>query len=386
MSCDLQELSPLSPAEKAGCAPSCSNREEDKVTPPPPCKILILDDDTDLLDAYRDLLSRLPSAPEVHIASSASRAFALLESEPFALLITDLRMPKIDGFQVLMSVRRKFPSLRTVVLTGLTDEQYRARAYAMGIDLYTEKPSAPGEIRLFAQCIEGLLVRDHAALGGFRGVQSKGLLDLVQSECLSQNTSVLRVTNGSLEARIWINGGDVIDAQLKDLRGEEAFKSAFAWRSGSFEILPGEPTRTRTIFTSHHALLLDSAQSLDEADAEAHSGDALAPCSALAPLARVPGVESLLIVEAENAAAFESWGVENAERFAEWTQRTTQDFCALGEHLQAGALTCIETRGARRHLAVLFRTGHALLAGIDRAFSPRQVRETLQSIVARWDP
>src|SRR2546428_6477075 len=50
-------------------------------------KILILDDDADLLDAYRELLSRLPSRPEVHTANSAARAFALLESEPFAVSV-----------------------------------------------------------------------------------------------------------------------------------------------------------------------------------------------------------------------------------------------------------------------------------------------------------
>jgi DNA-binding NarL/FixJ family response regulator len=51
------------------------------------------------------------------------------------LLISDLNMPKMDGLQVLMLVRRKFPQLRTAVLTSVADEQFRARGYAMGIDL-----------------------------------------------------------------------------------------------------------------------------------------------------------------------------------------------------------------------------------------------------------
>lgn len=349
--------------------------------------MLILDDDAGFLDAYREILSRLPSQPEVHTAGSAPRAFALLESEPFALLITDLRMPKIDGFQVLMSVRREFPSLRTVVLTALADDQYRARAYAMGIDLYAEKPNAPGEVRLFAQCIEGLLARDENAGGGFRGVQHRSLLDLVQGECLSQNSSVLRVTNGSLEARIWVGGGDVIDAQLKDLRGEEAFKCAFAWKSGAFEILPGEPARERTIFTSYHGLLLDSAQLLDETGAHLAEQDGAAGTNpALARLARIAGVESLLLIPDQNNGAHESWGVENAEGFAAWTRNVARDFLAISEHLEAGGVECIETRGPLRHLAVMPRHGQILLAGLDRALSGREARATLRDIAACWEP
>jgi CheY-like chemotaxis protein len=330
----------------------------------------------------------LPSRPEVHTANSAARAFALLESESFALMITDLRMPKMDGFQVLTGVRQRFPSLRTIVLTSLVDEQYRARAYAMDIDLYTEKPGTPGEIKLFIQCVESLLNR--GAGGGFRGVQSKSLMDLIQLECLSQNSSVLRITNGSLEAKIWIQGGDVIDAHLKDLGGEEAFKSIFAWRSGNFEILPGEPGRKRTIFTSHQGLLLDTAQMLDEVgttSVEEGLDDAVSrPSPALAPLARVGGVESLLIVNAENAREFEAWGVENAERFAEWTQHLAREWRTLGERLNAGTLDGIETLGSTRHLALLSRDGRELLAGLDRTLSAKQVREAVKDIAARWEP
>ena len=99
-------------------------------------KILILDDDADWLTLCRDLLAALPSRPEILTANNAKRALALLETEKIRLLISDLKMPRIDGLQMISIVRRRFPETRTVVLSGLEDEDYRSRAYALGVDLF----------------------------------------------------------------------------------------------------------------------------------------------------------------------------------------------------------------------------------------------------------
>ena len=100
-------------------------------------KILLLDDDTDWLSLCRELLDNtLPSKPEILTANTARRALTLLETEQIRLLICDLKMPRIDGLQMLAIVRRRFPELRTVVLSALEDEEFRSRAYALGVDLF----------------------------------------------------------------------------------------------------------------------------------------------------------------------------------------------------------------------------------------------------------
>src|SRR5437868_14766671 len=137
-------------------------------------KILLLDDDQDFLDLYREMLSQhLSCLPDVRVASTGARALAMLESELFHLLIVDLNMPKMDGLQVLSIARRKYPELRLVILTGIREEQFRTRAYAMGVDQYWIKPESDQEMGLFMESIESLL--SHEAKGGFRGVQSKSL-------------------------------------------------------------------------------------------------------------------------------------------------------------------------------------------------------------------
>src|SRR5213593_4687850 len=211
-------------------------------------KILLLDDDHDLVELYREMLCRLPSQPEIFTATSGARAIALLDSQSFSLLISDLNMPKMDGLQVLTIVRRKFPQLRTAVMTSVVDAQFRTRAYAMGIDLFLEKPNTGREIRFFIDCIESLLDREPDR-GGFRGVQSKSLVDIIQLECLSQSSSVLKITNGVVEGKIWIQNGEVIDSEAAGVTAEPAFQRILSWKTGSFEIFPADPLRARAIFT-----------------------------------------------------------------------------------------------------------------------------------------
>src|SRR5262249_1154012 len=197
--------------------------------------------------------------------TSGARALAMLKSEPFRLLLCDLKMPKMDGLQVLTIVRRRFPELRTVVMTAVHNEEFRSRAYALGVDLFWLKPDRQQNMEMFIQCIESLLGRDDE--GGFRGVQSKSMMDLIQMECLSQSSTVLRITRGSLTGRIWISQGELIDAETDGDRGERAFRRILEWKSGTFENLPAEPTRERTITKPANALLLEAAQAFDETNA-----------------------------------------------------------------------------------------------------------------------
>lgn len=352
-------------------------------------KILLLDDDQDLLEVYRDMLATLPSSPEVRIASSGARAIALLESEPFSLLVSDLNMPKMDGLQVLTIVRRKFPHLRTAVMTSVADPQFRARAYAMGIDLFLEKPNTPQEVSLFTDCIESLLGRE--VDGGFRGVQSKSLMDIVQLECLSHSNSILKITNGPWTGRIWFENGEVIDAEAPELQGEKAFAKILSWKTGAFEILPPDANRSRTIHASVHGLLLDSAQAIDEAQADAGSTDSGAGTESEAPtresplteLSKFEGVEFIMTIREDSGQA-DSWGVENPERLAVWLRDTVQRLRELGDDFHTGQINRFEGLTTQARLLVIPRGPVALCAGFNRSIPADQARETAEKMIALW--
>lgn len=353
-------------------------------------KLLLLDDEPEALELYRRFLSRLPSQPEIHTATSGARAIRLLESEPFNLLISDLKMPKMDGLQVLTIVKRRFPHLRTAVMTALADEQFRARAYAIGIDLFLEKPGTSHEITFFLDCIEGLLGREHEA--GFRGVQSKTLVDLIQLECLSQSSSTLKIVHGPAEARIWIQNGEIIDAAAGDLTGEAAFRKILSWKFGHFEVLPAEPARPRTIQGSYQGLLLETAHALDEAHAleDPHANQAELPPeprvagSPLSEIARMNGVEFVIAASSREKQKCKVWGVENPDQMAEWMRETLHRFRSLGESLEVGQLNRIEGAGTQCQVVLAAFGEDELCVGFQRNLARDVLRKTMKNIFAKW--
>lgn len=346
-------------------------------------KILLADDDPDLLNLYREVLGQLPTKPEIFTAASGARAIAMLEAEPFHLLICDLKMPKLDGLQVLAIVRRKFPQVRTVALTAEVDEQYRSRAYALGVDLFWHKPTTDQETKLFLECIESLLGRESE--GGFRGMQSKSLMDIIQLECISQSSSVVRISNGATTGCIWIQNGDPVDAEAADLRGETAFQRILSWKSGNFEMLPADPSRPRTIFKSYNALLLESAQAIDESQGGVTADGMPRPAgTALPELTQFEGLEFVLSTKAGQAGYEVARGLENPERLAAWSRKSLERFRSLGERLGAGPLEQIEGYGPQRHVAVVAQKETEYCIGWMHSLAPEQVRESMKKLVAIW--
>ena len=345
-------------------------------------RILLVDDDSDMLDMYQEILSNLPCKPEIDIANSGARAIALLETETYRLLITDLKMPRMDGLQVLTIVRRQYPNLRTVVLTSVVDEQFRSRVYALGVDLFWQKPATEREVAMFRDCVDSLLEREDQP--GFRGVQSKSLMDIIQLECLSQSSSVLRITNGPLVGKIWINQGELFDAEAGNLHAEEAFQHILSWKTGNFEVLPAEENHPQAITTSYNAMLLQSAQAIDEARGERDglnvpTGDR----PTHDPLTQLQNLEFFIASKAGEKPE-EARGIENPERLADWTHSTLQRFRALGDRLQAGQPDTIVGLGQQRHVGLTQQGEIAICAGWHVTRDVSQIRRFTKKAAALW--
>jgi DNA-binding NarL/FixJ family response regulator len=347
-------------------------------------KILILDDEADWLEMCREMLAQLPSQPEIRSATTGAHAVAQLDAEPFRLLICDLKMPRIDGLQVLAIVRRRFPDLRTVVLTGLEDEEFRSRAYALGVDLFWLKSDMQQNMKMFLDCLESLLGRD--MVDGFRGIQNKSLMDIIQMECLSRNSTLLRLTRGPLVAKIWIQDGELIDAEVQGAHGETAFRKILYWKSGTFENLPAEPNHERVIQKSVNALLLESAQSMDE-DSEQQT-EIIEKTAHRKTVWRISlltreGAEFVVAVPPEGEP--EAWGTQSVEQQAKLARRVMELVRQLGERLEAGPLSHISGTSAERNVLLLTRENKLFVVGWPPDNDKTDALEKTKKIVASWD-
>lgn len=84
-------------------------------------KILLIDDE----EQIRKVLKRLfmKTDYEVFLAEGSQQALELLQEEKFDMLITDLRMPGMDGYELLTEVKGKYPEIIRIVLSGYAEEK-----------------------------------------------------------------------------------------------------------------------------------------------------------------------------------------------------------------------------------------------------------------------
>lgn len=101
-------------------------------------RVLVIDDDPDELAAL-DLMLRT-SDYKTMIASTGKAALQMANMYRPDLLVLDLRMPVVDGFDVLSQLRKSLPALPVIVVTADEGEQTRERAVGLGASAYLVKP------------------------------------------------------------------------------------------------------------------------------------------------------------------------------------------------------------------------------------------------------
>jgi CheY-like chemotaxis protein len=79
-------------------------------------RILVIDDDRDIREILAEMLT--DAGYEVVEASSGNEGIRLYRHAPFDLVITDLVMPEKDGLEVLMELRKDFPEVKIITLSG----------------------------------------------------------------------------------------------------------------------------------------------------------------------------------------------------------------------------------------------------------------------------
>lgn len=101
-------------------------------------KVLLVDDEEDFVSTLAERLKM--RGIDVRAVLSGERALAAVDDDPPQIVVLDLKMPGIDGLNVLHRIRRKYPGIRVIVLTGHGSEQDRESALRCGAFDYLRKP------------------------------------------------------------------------------------------------------------------------------------------------------------------------------------------------------------------------------------------------------
>lgn len=113
-------------------------------------RILIVDDEENTLNAMRSTLQRAEQfSSEVFVAKDGKEALAELEKHKFDLVLSDYKMPGMDGIELLAKVKNKCPKTVRILITGYSDAKIAKDAINKAqVHNYIEKPWDNDELRL----------------------------------------------------------------------------------------------------------------------------------------------------------------------------------------------------------------------------------------------
>jgi excisionase family DNA binding protein len=121
-----------------GAAPAAAAPVRPAAAPAGRPRVLVVDDEASI----RDLLSKTLALAEydVDLAFDGRTALDRLRTAPYDLLITDLKMPGVDGLTVIREARRLKTDLPVIIITGFSTEASAIEAVNLGVSGYLTKP------------------------------------------------------------------------------------------------------------------------------------------------------------------------------------------------------------------------------------------------------
>jgi CheY-like chemotaxis protein len=227
-------------------------------------QLLFVDDEAGFLSVIKELLEAMAGgAWKIFTAETHAQALALLQAERMDVVVLDIGMPVMDGFQFLRLLGRAHPGQQVVMLTGNATEERRKTCVENGAVLLLEKPtSTDGYQSVFAAL--NTLAEAHPQ-AGFRGMMCQvGLPEVLQMECLGRKSSVLEVFTSKLRGQIYICDGAIVHAESGALQGEVALYGLLALQDGEFNLQPFKEPVRRTIAGPWEFLLMEAARLVDE--------------------------------------------------------------------------------------------------------------------------
>jgi HD-like signal output (HDOD) protein len=162
-------------------------------------QILFVDDEPNVLQGLQRMLRPMRQEWEMEFADSGAQALAKLSEHPFDVVVSDMRMPKMDGNQLLTEVMQKHPHMVRIILSGHSDQEVILKSVGIAHQ-YLSKPCDPDALK--ATVARAIALRDLMA-----NVLLKRLVSQMQSlPCLPSLYLELVEELGKPEASVKVIG------------------------------------------------------------------------------------------------------------------------------------------------------------------------------------
>jgi DNA-binding NtrC family response regulator len=106
--------------------------------------LLLVDDDEALLSLLENILKK--EGYDISIADGGAAAIKLIEQRKYDLILLDIRMQTVNGFNVLKFVKERNPETKVIMLTAFGDLKHAIVSKVMGADGFIEKPPLRDEL------------------------------------------------------------------------------------------------------------------------------------------------------------------------------------------------------------------------------------------------
>ncbi len=225
-------------------------------------RILLVDDDPiihKLLDQY---FKKTPFL--LDHAFSGNEAFAMLEESNADLIVLDINMPQMDGFQTLTKLRENegYAKIPVIFLSALDRDNLKVKGLELGADDYLTKPFKGQEL---AARIKAVLRRNkpQALQGDLTGnIAIFGLSELFLTLGMSKKSCLVKFPD--MDGLVQVHNGELIDIQQGNAHGEEALLRLFLLERGFFRVNFTDPPDNPSPGLSIDSILLNTATKVDE--------------------------------------------------------------------------------------------------------------------------
>lgn len=233
--------------------------------------ILVVDDEEAILVTMVEWFAAAHPHDNYNIlvADNGIEAIKSLSSYKIDLLITDLNMPKMDGFELLAHVNNSYPIVPVIVMSAFDTPDIKNKVKKLGVLLFIPKPFTSEDLdAIDFDKIFGADVKRDDGKGHINGISLQSFLQLINIE---SKTCTLTVESQGKSGLIYIKKGDIMNAKTGMLEGNKAAQEIISWSNDglTIEIVNSCTINDKIVTHTIMSLLMEAARMEDERSAKA---------------------------------------------------------------------------------------------------------------------